>query len=295
MAGFEQGMEDFGRGLGVAMARYHQEHVAYDQQAQIADALSRVGINAQGNLTAIDPNNPDKTLQPVIDPKALDMFKAANHDQQVRVTGGLEALNRIGMAVLSKRLERDDSGLQTAPGPEGSTFYKWGGHVGNINAPGSKATSNPDLNYTHAVNAHNAQVGQIQDYFTNNYGVGPADILNSQAHSGFVYNEDQKKYIPQEKGQIPDAIGVNTGNGFRWLSKDQFETLKPQAEAWQKLQQNPPKREDYKTPAPSTPTTGGQGDLIAQANQIKAAYQAGKMTRDQAAAAIKSLNVPGLQ
>jgi len=39
---------NLGRQISGAMEDYHKEHQAYDQQAGIADVLSRFGVNAQG-------------------------------------------------------------------------------------------------------------------------------------------------------------------------------------------------------------------------------------------------------
>jgi len=64
--------------------------------------MSRLGLNQQGQITPIDPNNPDKTIQPIIDPKAVQLFQTNNHDQQVKNTGAMEALSRIGMHVISQ-------------------------------------------------------------------------------------------------------------------------------------------------------------------------------------------------
>jgi hypothetical protein len=89
-----------GNNIADAMQQYHKEHQAYDQQSQIADALSRIGINPQGQLTSIDPANPDKTIQPVIDQKAAQLFQTNVHDQQVKNTGAMEAINRIGLHMI---------------------------------------------------------------------------------------------------------------------------------------------------------------------------------------------------
>jgi hypothetical protein len=91
-----------GNNIADAMQQYHKEHTAYDQQSQLADAMSRLGLNQQGQITPIDPNNPDKTIQPIIDPKAVQLFQTNNHDQQVKNTGAMEALSRIGMHVISQ-------------------------------------------------------------------------------------------------------------------------------------------------------------------------------------------------
>ena len=92
-----QGLASMGDSIASGMLQYHREHQAYDQQAQLAEALSRLGINAQGQITQIDPENKDKTVQPIIDKKALETFQTKSHEGQVKATGALEAINRIAL------------------------------------------------------------------------------------------------------------------------------------------------------------------------------------------------------
>jgi len=92
-----QGLALMGNSIANGMQQYHKEHENYDQQMQLADALSRLGINQQGQITPIDPTNKDKTVQPIIDSKALQTFQTASHDGQVKATGALEAINRIAL------------------------------------------------------------------------------------------------------------------------------------------------------------------------------------------------------
>src|SRR4029077_14340532 len=82
------------------MDTYHKEHVKYDQQYQLAEALSRMEITPQGQITQIDPANPDKTLQPILDKKALASFQTNNHEQMVKNAAALEAVNRMGTNLL---------------------------------------------------------------------------------------------------------------------------------------------------------------------------------------------------
>ncbi len=90
-------LSGLGNNIADSMQQYHKEHVTYDQQAQMAEAFSRLGINEQGQLTAIDPNAKDKSIQPLLDPKAVQMFTTNNATQRAKAIGALEALNRIGM------------------------------------------------------------------------------------------------------------------------------------------------------------------------------------------------------
>jgi hypothetical protein len=90
-------LSGLGNNIAESMQQYHKEHLAYDQQAQMAQAMSRLGVTSDGRITAIDPENPDKTIQPLVDKKASEMFLSNNHAQQQKNLGAMEALNRIGM------------------------------------------------------------------------------------------------------------------------------------------------------------------------------------------------------
>lgn len=95
-------LSGLGNNIADSMQQYHKEHQAYDQQAGIADALSRFGVDPQGRITQIDPNNPDKSIQPIIDKKASELFMTTNHAQQQKNLGAMEALNHIGLNVLGQ-------------------------------------------------------------------------------------------------------------------------------------------------------------------------------------------------
>ena len=92
-----QGLASFGNSLGEAMLDYHKQHQQYDQQMQLAEALSRLGVNQQGQITQIDPNSKDKSIQSIVDPKALQMFQTKSHEGQVKAAGALEAINRMAI------------------------------------------------------------------------------------------------------------------------------------------------------------------------------------------------------
>jgi len=95
------GISSFGNDIQRAMMYYHQQHVQYDQQMQLATALSRLGINQQGAIVPMatdEKGKPlDKNIRQIIDPQALQMFQAGNQQQRVQATGALNALNRVLM------------------------------------------------------------------------------------------------------------------------------------------------------------------------------------------------------
>ncbi len=95
-------LSGIGNNIADSIQQYHKDHQAYDEQAKMAEALSRLGVNAQGQITPIDPNSKDKSIQPIIDPKALEIYQTNNHSQQMKNRGALEALNRIGMHMLDQ-------------------------------------------------------------------------------------------------------------------------------------------------------------------------------------------------
>jgi hypothetical protein len=99
-----QGIASFGDSIAGAMDDYHKKHVAYDQAEQLATALSRIGINEQGTLMPIDLDGgtgKKSGVVPVIDPKALELFKAKTGREREHATGAMEALSRIGIGAMA--------------------------------------------------------------------------------------------------------------------------------------------------------------------------------------------------
>ncbi len=95
---------NLGNQIGDAMQQYHKEHQTYDQQLGLADALSRIGVSPTGQLTsAIGPDGkPIKDIQPLLDSKAVDLYRTNAHGQQMKNLGAMEALNRIGVNALGQ-------------------------------------------------------------------------------------------------------------------------------------------------------------------------------------------------
>jgi sulfur carrier protein ThiS len=110
-------LSGMGNDIARGMMYYHQQHVQYDQQRQLADALSRIGISPQGSIVPIqqdEKGNPvDKTIRPIIDPKSLELFQARNQRERVAAIGGLNALNRLGTQLIGKAMTQalSDQGL----------------------------------------------------------------------------------------------------------------------------------------------------------------------------------------
>jgi hypothetical protein len=88
-----------GDDIARSMIYYHQKHVQYDQQMQLANALSRLGVDQSGRIVPIQMDEKgkavDKNVQSIIDPKALDSFRAGNQRERERSIGGLDAINRL--------------------------------------------------------------------------------------------------------------------------------------------------------------------------------------------------------
>jgi hypothetical protein len=117
---YAQAGQNLGNDIQDAMQQYHKEHVAYDQQDQLATTLSRLGIDATGNPTvAVDAEGkPVQGVTPIIDPKALATFKTGLSNKRAAATGSLEALNRLlltttGKAIASKIEDASLSGQAT--------------------------------------------------------------------------------------------------------------------------------------------------------------------------------------
>jgi len=114
---YRRALSGVGEDVARAMIYYHQQHVKYDQSSQLADALSRLGVTPDGRIAPVQTDEKgkvvDKSVRPIIDPKSLQMFQAANQSQRVKATGALEALGKLGIQQLGKAMSeaRSDQGL----------------------------------------------------------------------------------------------------------------------------------------------------------------------------------------
>lgn len=111
------GISGAGNDIARAMLYYHAQHQAYDQQYQIANALSRLGVSQDGTIVPIQMDEKgkpiDKTIKPIIDPKALEPYQARNQQERVRSIGALHALSEIGQRQINRVLSQtlSDTGL----------------------------------------------------------------------------------------------------------------------------------------------------------------------------------------
>ncbi len=99
-------MADWGAPIAEAMIQYHKEHQAYDQQAGIANALSRLAITEDGSIVPMPTDAAGGTgaskksgLTPIVDPKALELFQTNNAKNRAVARGQMEALSRIGLGM----------------------------------------------------------------------------------------------------------------------------------------------------------------------------------------------------
>src|SRR5215471_1200384 len=110
-------LSGLGDDIARAMQQYHQQHQMYDQQYGISDALSRLGVNQQGVIVPIQLDEKgkqlDKTVRPIIDPQALQMFQARTANDRARATGALHAINDLGTKQINRILQQtlQDQGL----------------------------------------------------------------------------------------------------------------------------------------------------------------------------------------
>lgn len=98
-------LSGIGNDIAQSMYQVHREHQAYDQQYGMAEALSRIGIDSSGRIVPIVPDEKgktDKSIQPIVDPKALEMFKTGNRREWARSAGQLEILSRLGTSFLNR-------------------------------------------------------------------------------------------------------------------------------------------------------------------------------------------------
>jgi hypothetical protein len=105
------GLASMGDSIADAMQQYHKQHVAYDQAASVADALSRIGINDQGVLTPLvgADGKPIQGVHQVLDQKAVDLFKTNASDKRAQAQGALQALSRIGLTTASRLISQAGS------------------------------------------------------------------------------------------------------------------------------------------------------------------------------------------
>lgn len=94
--------QNLGKTIAEAMGQYHKEHVAYDKQYQLAQALAQIGIDPKTGQTASIMDEMGKKradIQPLMDTKALDLItKNASHGR-AGAAGALEAVNRITLGI----------------------------------------------------------------------------------------------------------------------------------------------------------------------------------------------------
>ena len=101
-------IEGLGDDIADAMQRYHKRHVQYDTALGIADVLTRIGVDKTGRPVVIpmdEKGQPDKSILPALDKKAVELYRTQNSRQWERSAGALEALSRIGVQYLNRSSE----------------------------------------------------------------------------------------------------------------------------------------------------------------------------------------------
>lgn len=240
-------LSGLGRQASDAMQQYHQEHQAYDQQMGIADVLSRMGIDEQGNLGQVDQTGTDKTFKPIIPSKTVDLYKTNVHAQQMKNLGAMEAINKMGMAAYGSAIKSAQANQAPAvfQGPGDTQFYRFpGGGSGVINKGSGKTGRDPSAQYINAVDAHLKSMNVIKSDLNDNFNADPSDILNSAATKGYVFKDG--KYQFAKEGETPDAYQVYGQKGSSpMMSSDQFNLAKKRAKQYQDLSQKVPQQEDF--------------------------------------------------
>jgi len=244
-------LSGIGNNLADAMQQYHREHQAYDQQASIADALSRLGVDPQGRITQIDPESKDKSIQPIVDPKAFEIYRTANHAQQQRNLGAMEAINRIGMAAtqhaISARIEDASlSGQRTKQimSQSETTFpldvaqkkattahiEKLTNEEGKINVPGFGMMTPPQYSAHLArqermdtLKKKSEPILNFENQLQNQYGLGIKDVVDASQPQQFTdprgnkytgtpfYNSTGQLVSSEDAGKKPDQTFVLAG------------------------------------------------------------------------------------
>lgn len=245
-----------GNNIADSMQQYHKEHQAYDQQAGIAQAMSRLGVNQQGQITTIDPENPDKTIQPLVDKKASEMFLSNNHAQQQKNLGAMEALNRIGMSIASQsvgpmqaaKLQQERAQATLYQKAVDQPFGRLGTGETVINTPhgasieGGRGTASltaeagraARFQANTALKARKDLMSQFATQF-GQYGVdSPNEFLQDNLQAG---NVDKKGVFTKLGEGETGGSHIRLGDDGAVLTKDQFIQGRRQAMEWQKLGQ----------------------------------------------------------
>jgi hypothetical protein len=246
------GLASFGQNMASAMADYHKKHVAYDEQLQLAQALSRIGINPQGQITTIDPENKDKSITPIIDKKAYDQFITATQQGRERNAGAIEAMNRmamhglsqvigpLGQANLQQEQARSTMYKRAADSPivedaSGNRFMQTPGGLHPVTG-GATTAAEAGRAQRHNVNTAIKLRKQIGDEIKNSaFGVAPEDFLRDDVVPGTM--DDKGVFAPLAQGQQGgNAVGIPDGaGGFTPFSMQDWTKFRGKAAQYQKL------------------------------------------------------------
>lgn len=212
-----------GNNIADSMQQYHKEHQVYDQQSGIADVLSRMGVNQQGQLTPIDPNNPDKTIQPVVDKKALELYQSNNHAQQQKNLGAIEALNRIGMNLAGQTLGPLRQ-AQLKQAQLATQRYSVPTQYGDVQATGGQALQS-DLENQRINLAKQPKGPTTHQQFLENQKV--RDAMTKQIQSSPEFKFQQKYGVFPKQVITPDVIDPGK-QAYRLFKADGGTELTPE-------------------------------------------------------------------
>jgi hypothetical protein len=213
-----QGLASMGNDIADAMQQYHKEHEQYDQALSTADALSRLGITNDGHITpAVDAQG--KSIQgvtPIIDSKAVDLFKTNVGSKRSEARGALQALARIGISQI-------DTIRKSQAAQGGSPFLVHGGKAylvnpktGSVkpdvaiarNEQGVPVTTQYQQQMAQARMQQQMVAGVRKGFNSSLQGLGissPVDLFDSGIHQGGVIDQEGRFQ------QVPDTIQETTG------------------------------------------------------------------------------------
>jgi hypothetical protein len=176
-SGLSQFGQGIGGGLGEALQRYHQEH-----QAQLmADETAY-------NLT----QTPSYDGKPVLSKGAYERYMAASGSQHAAKLGGILQALQVGQQAFEqaskRRLETAHANYLTAAAAQ--QFAGGGGPGGP--APRGKVWSDELAGWATPAQADAARRRATPGQLMQNYGLTPAQILDSKQHEGGRLDTDPK-------------------------------------------------------------------------------------------------------
>lgn len=276
------GLQNFGQSIGSAIADYTK----LQQQTAQSDAMMQYLSQTPG-----------ADGKPILDPKAYERYMTHSAAQRAYVAGGMTAGMKFADAIRQSGIE---DRLKLAQG----NYYTMRG-AADV-AEGGRFELSPEEAAAYAkagrvplrTSAKQFQVAEMPDVIDTDSGGTPIYSQDKAMYkSGGKWKptteamrksiEDYEAAQAAQKaaaaaGQGKQSTGGSMWNPLNWFGTPSQGQPTPPAKPVPKIEAS--------TPA-TAPTPGALGGNIAEANQIKARYQAGELTREEAKAQLAALGI----